>query len=230
MRRRSGDECAVVEMHSAYSRQISNHRFFQIPVARAGAGERRDASAWSSRGAFAVLGSENMPRVSRETSARSRTRSTSPATRPIGAGPLSASGLAARLFSCATWCLFWVVGCPTAGRGFGEASTSIGPFAPAAGSGPRLHRSRGVSHPRATPREAVACLTRRPPLTRLVRNSGDLKRDARDWLETRFSFFFSEASANFLPRRLLTAAFLPAPSRQSTASWRRRARGRFPRF
>ena len=30
---------------------------------------------------------------------------------------------------------FWVVGCPTAGRGFGEASTSIGPFAPAAGSG-----------------------------------------------------------------------------------------------
>ena len=93
VRRRSGDECAVVEMHSAYSRQTSNHRFFQIPVARAGAGERRDASAWSSRGAFAVLGSENMPRVSRETSARSRTRSTSPATRPIGAGPLSASGL-----------------------------------------------------------------------------------------------------------------------------------------
>ena len=73
-----------------------------------------------------------------------------------------------------------------------------------------MHRSRGVSHPRATPREAVACLTRRPPLTRLVRNSGDLKRDARDWLETRFSFFFSEASANFLPRRLLTAAFLRA--------------------
>ena len=98
MRRRSGDECAVVEMHSAYSRQTSNHRFFQIPVARAGAGERRDASAWSSRGAFAVLGSENMPRVSRETSARSRTRSTSPATRPIGAGPLSASGLGRAAF------------------------------------------------------------------------------------------------------------------------------------
>lgn len=142
---------------------------------------------------------------------------------PIGIWPGRAS------FLTRDRCLFWVVGCPTAGRGFGEASTSIGPFAPAAGSGPRLHRSCGVSHPRATPREAVACLTRRPPLTRLVRNSGDLKRDARDWLETRFSFFFSEASANFLPRRLLTAAFL-APSRQSTASWRRRARGRFPRF
>ena len=226
MRRRSGDECAVVEMHSAYSRQTSNHRFFQIPVARAGAGERRDASAWSSRGAFAVLGSENMPRGSRETSARSRTRSTSPATRPIGAGPLSASGLAARLFSCATWCLFWVVGCPTAGRGFGEAPTSIGPFAPAAGSGPRLHRSCGVSHPRATPREARGVLdaTAAPHTScpQLGRPKTGRTRLARD------TFFFS-ASANFQPRRLLTAAFLRA-SRQSTASWRRRARGRFPRF
>ena len=36
--------------------------------------------------------------------------------------------------------------------------------------------------------------------------SGDLKRDARNWLETRFSF----PPANFLPRRLLTAAFLRA--------------------
>ena len=50
-------------------------------------------------------------------------------------------------------------------------------------------------------------MTRRPPLTRLVRNSGDLKRDARNWLETRR---FSFPPANFLPRRLLTAAFLRA--------------------
>lgn len=140
-------------MHSAYSRRTSNHVFFRFPSRAAGAGERRDASAWSSRGALAGLGSENTSRVSRESSARSRTRSTSPARRPTGAGLQSAS--ARRVFSrLRQLAFFGSSDAPTRDRASGRRRYPSGHSRAPRDRDRDPYGSCRVSHPRAKPRQA----------------------------------------------------------------------------
>ena len=214
-------------MHSAYSRRTSNHVFFRFPSRAAGAGERRDASAWSSRGALAGLGSENTSRVSRESSARSRTRSTSPARRPTGAGLQSAS--ARRVFSrLRQHAFFGSSDAPTRDRASGGVDIHRATRA-RRGIGIAIRMGSAASPARARSHERpVACLTRRPPPP-VLSATRDLKRDAP---VCRFDRVFvldataripDSSSSDRRPR-------FSAPSRQSTASWRRRERGRFPRF
>ena len=82
--------------------------------------------------------------------------------------------------------------------------------------------TRARSHERP-----VACLTRRPPPTCLVRNS----RPKTGRTVCRFDrVFVFPATARIPDSSSSERPRSSAPPRQSTASWRRRERGRFPRF